>query len=82
MNTYFSKGKTRKTFSSVKPTNTSDTWYSRQSGWGGGMNPYSFNTISQSYNTRTSSGEIPTISQYSMEKVGYDILQPPKKKKS
>jgi len=82
MNTYFSKGKTRSTFSSVKPTNTSDTWYSRLSGWGGGMNPYSFNKISQSYNTRTSSGEIPTISQYSMEKVGYDILQPPKKNKS
>lgn len=80
MNTYFSKGKTRSTFSTVKPERVTDTWRHRQSGWGSGMRPYAFNKISQSYNTRTSSGEIPTISKYSMDLVGYDILKPPGKK--
>ena len=76
MNKFFSKGTSRGTYSTEKPTAYGQTWGARSSGWGAGMRPYSFGKIQKSYKARTSSGKIPTIGQYSMNLVGYDILKP------
>ena len=75
MNTFFSKSGSG--FSSSTPSKSSNLFTSAHQS-GTGVSEYSFPKIQASYNKRVSSGEIPSISKWSMDKYGVDILSKPK----
>ncbi len=80
MDTYFSStGKLGGGYTTEKPSKQNNLFTdSRRSGLG--VSEYGYSNMIKSYNQRTKSGQIPTISDYSMNLVGYDILKPPGKK--
>ena len=77
MDTYFSStGKLGGGYTTEKPSQNINLFTdSRRSGLG--VSEYGYSNMIKIYNQRTKSGKIPTISQYSLDKVGYDILKAP-----
>ena len=75
MNTFFSKSGSG--FSSSTPSKSRNLFTSAHQS-GTGVSEYSFPKIQASYNKRVASGEIPSISKWSMDKYGVDILSKPK----